>query len=49
MPCPPGLKAEIVSEIDLIRNALQLVEVYGYDIFSIFTTFLSELIPNEET
>lgn len=46
--CPPHLKHEIMSEIDLIRNALQVVEVYGYDIFSVFTTFLSGLVPNEE-
>ncbi len=46
--CPPHLKNEIISEIDLVRNALQVVEVYGYDIFSVFTTFLSGLIPNED-
>ena len=46
--CPPNLKGEIVSEIDLIRNSLQSVEVYGYDIFSVFTMFVSELMPNEE-
>lgn len=48
VPCPPNLKGEIVSEIDLIRNSLQVVEVYAYDIFSVFVTFVSELIPNEE-
>ncbi len=46
--CPPHLKKEIVSEIDLIRNSLQVVEVYAYDIFSAFTTFLSGLIPDKD-
>lgn len=45
--CPPHLKEEIFSEIDLIRNSLQVVEVYAYDIFSAFTTFLSGLVPEE--
>lgn len=46
--CPPQLKTEIVSEIDLIRNSLQVVEFYAYDIFSAFTTLLSGLAPNDE-
>lgn len=46
--CPPHLKAEIFSEIDLIRNSLQVVEVYAYDIFTAFTTFLSGLVPEED-
>ncbi len=46
--CPPYLKDELVSEIDLIRNALQVVEVYGYDIFAVFTAFLSGLVPEPE-
>lgn len=41
--CPPMLKSEIFSEIDLIRNTLQIVELFGYDVFSVFTTFLSGL------
>lgn len=45
--CPPHLKTEIFSEIDLIRNSLQVVEVYAYDIFTAFTTFLSGLLPDE--
>jgi hypothetical protein len=47
--CPPNLKTEIVSEVDLIRNSLQVVEVYAYDIFSVLITFVSELIPDEKT
>lgn len=46
--CPPNLKGEIVSEVDLIRNSLQVVEVYAYDIFSVLITFISGQIPNEE-
>jgi hypothetical protein len=41
--CPPELKQEIISEIDFIRNSLQLVELFGYDIFSALTRFLSDL------
>lgn len=41
--CPPELKGKIFSEIDLIRNTLQIVELFGYDIFSALTTFLSGL------
>jgi len=39
--CPPKLRGEIFSEIDLIRNSLQLVELFGYDIFLAFTTFVN--------
>ena len=45
--CPPNLKGEIVSEVDFIRNSLQVVEVYAYDIFSVLITFVSGQIPNE--
>ena len=45
--CPAYLKQEVVSEIDMIRNSLQVVEVYAYDIFAAFTVFVSELLPNE--
>lgn len=47
--CPPNLKGEITSEIDLIRNSLQVVEVYAYDIFTVFTVFLNGLIPDDST
>ncbi|QKZ12070.1 hypothetical protein [Spirosoma sp. KUDC1026] len=46
--CPPNLKNELVAEIDLIRNALQVVEIYTYDIFPAFTTFLSGLVPERD-
>lgn len=45
--CPPGLKKELTSEIDLIRNSLNVAEVYAYDIFTAFTSFLSGLLPDE--
>lgn len=47
--CPPHLKTELFSEIDLIRNSLQVVEVYAYDIFAVFTAFLSGLVPEDDT
>lgn len=31
--CPPEVKKAIFSEIDLIRNALKLVELYTGDLF----------------
>ena len=31
--CPPHLKEELVSEIDLIRNAMTVVELYTGDLF----------------
>ncbi|QJW88111.1 hypothetical protein HNV11_01320 [Spirosoma taeanense] len=46
--CPVHLREELISEIDLIRNSLQVVEVYAYDIFAAFTTFLTGLTPHDE-
>lgn len=48
MSCPPNLKGEIISEIDLIRNSLQVVEMYAYDIFSVLILFLNGLTPNDD-
>ena len=39
--CPPHLKQQIVSEIDLIRNVLNIVELYSGDLFGSITTLLS--------
>jgi hypothetical protein len=47
--CPPELKAQIFSEIDLIRNTLTIVELFGYTIFSAFTTYLSGLEPTADS
>ncbi len=44
--CPPAVKERVFSDIDMIRDALKLVELFGYDIFSVFTTFLSGLEPD---
>ena len=34
--CPPHLKGEIVSEIDLIRNSLTIVKLYVDEFFGVF-------------
>ena len=41
--CPPHLKKQIVSEIDLIRSVLNVVELYSGDLFDSLTTLLSPL------
>ncbi|MBC8154729.1 MAG: hypothetical protein H7Z72_17665 [Bacteroidetes bacterium] len=41
--CPPHLKEELVSEIDLIRNTLQVVELYSGDLFATVIGYLSGL------
>lgn len=41
--CPPHLKVEIVSEIDLIRDVLQVVELYSGDLFATLINHLSGL------
>lgn len=33
--CPPNLKNELVTEIDLIRNAITIIEVYVGDLFGL--------------
>ncbi|MBO0950476.1 hypothetical protein [Fibrella forsythiae] len=39
--CPPHLKEQIVSEIDLIRNALKVVELYSGDLFGSISAMLT--------
>lgn len=39
--CPPNVKEELISEIDLIRNSLSVVEVYVDDLFSVASTLLA--------
>ena len=39
--CPPHLKAEIVSEIELIRNAVTLVDIYIGDLFALASTLVN--------
>lgn len=33
--CPPHLKTELVSEIDLLRNVTSVVELYIGDLFAV--------------
>ncbi|GAB3943550.1 hypothetical protein GCM10028805_09940 [Spirosoma harenae] len=39
--CPPHLKTELVSEIELIRNAVTLVDVYIGDLFALASTLVN--------
>ncbi|MBO0933390.1 hypothetical protein [Fibrella aquatilis] len=40
--CPPHLREQIVSEIDMIRNALKVVELYTGDLFGAFSAMLAD-------
>jgi len=42
--CPPHLKEELVSEIDLIRNAITLVDVYIGDFFDLAAALTDPLL-----
>ena len=44
--CPPHLKSELVSEIDLIRNAITVIELYVGDLFGLASALVS---PNQVT
>lgn len=39
--CPPHIKEELISEIDSIRNGLQIVELYVGDFLSLISSLLS--------
>ncbi|GAB4014816.1 hypothetical protein [Spirosoma koreense] len=39
--CPPHLKTELVSEIDLIRNAATVVELYVGDLFGLVSALVN--------
>ncbi len=39
--CPPHLKNELVSEIDLIRNAITIVEIYIGDLVGLASVMAS--------
>ena len=39
--CPPHLKEQIISESDLIRNALTIIELYSGDLFGSISAMLS--------
>ena len=40
--CPPHLKTELVSEIDLIRNAITVIELYVGDLFGIASALVDQ-------
>lgn len=44
--CPPHLQGQIVSELDSIRNALTVVELYSGDLFGSITAMLSLVSTN---
>lgn len=39
--CPPNVKEELISEIDLIRNSLAVVEMYVHNLFNVTSTLVS--------
>ena len=39
--CPPHLQEQIVSEIDVIRNTLRVVELYTGDLFGALSAMLA--------
>ena len=39
--CPPYLKDQIISELDLIRNTLKVVELYSGDLFGTLSAVLT--------
>ncbi|AUD04623.1 hypothetical protein CWM47_23900 [Spirosoma pollinicola] len=39
--CPPHLKNELVSEIDLIRNAITIIDIYIGDLFGLASVLAS--------
>lgn len=47
--CPPHLKKQIVSEIDLIRNALKVVELYSGDFFGSLSAMLSSTTKSDNS
>ena len=39
--CPPHLREQIISEIDMIRNTLTVVELYTGDLFGAISALLA--------
>lgn len=39
--CPPNLKTELVSEIDLIRNAITIVDLYIGDLLDLASALVN--------
>jgi len=36
--CPPNIQVELISEIDIIRNSLQVVELYIGDFLNVISS-----------
>ncbi|WP_420147131.1 hypothetical protein [Spirosoma sp.] len=48
--CPPHLKNELVSEIDLIRNAVTIIELYVGDLFGLASVLVNpNSTPSEDS
>lgn len=47
--CPPHLREQIVSEIDLIRNALTVVELYTGNLFGALSAILANTTETPPT
>lgn len=47
--CPPHLKTELVAEIDLIRNAIKVIELYVGDLFGLASALvnLNQVTPDD--
>lgn len=39
--CPEHLKDELLSEIEIIRNSLQVIKLYAGDIFNVLTVIVT--------
>ena len=44
--CPPHIKLELVTEIDLIRNSIKVVELYVGDFLGLLSVLVN---PNVKT
>ncbi|ADB40724.1 hypothetical protein [Spirosoma linguale] len=49
--CPPHLQHELVTEIDLIRNTITIIEIYIGDLFSLVSVLANppHLTSNDTT
>ena len=41
--CPPHIKKEIISEIDLIRNTMTIIDLYVGDLFNVASALVEAL------
>ena len=47
--CPPHIKTAIVSEIDLIRNTIMIIDLYVGDLFNVASALVEALSPTSST